>query len=207
MVSFHLFMYFGEKEFICVCLSLHVRGSCIRLIMGLIMHQQSMIWAQTVSSPKNNKKNLSKRLCLRAKYNLSSSLCMKPCCRMFWVHSGCAFLDLEVHCFSASALWACFWFEGPCLASPVLCWLQLFTHFIYLFWTDVFRCDIFAPCILFIYLFCLDLPWMECNPCQEQICVLSKQVLMFIQALQLIIIISIISTIFELPHYWNTVTI
>lgn len=83
-----------------------------------------------------------------------------PCLRMLWSGSSsvCGLWSLSLlvaHCFSASALWACFCFERPCPASPLLCWLQLsffsrnviLTHFIFL---------------------TFDLPWMEHNTIRIQ---------------------------------------
>lgn len=60
-------------------------------------------------------------------------LCVSLACGL-WI-----FPLLEVHCFSASALWACFWFERPFPALPPLCWLRLslFCLFSFSFWLKV----------------------------------------------------------------------
>lgn len=89
-------------------------------------------------------------------------------------------------CFSTLGLFL-IWRALSSLTSFVL--TATFYTFLFIYFGLTFSGVIFllpAFYLIFYLFICLDLPWMECNPCQEQICVLSKQVLMLIQALQLI---------------------
>lgn len=140
-----------KRVFICVfLLSLHIRDSCIRLIMRF-MHQRSMIWAHTASLQQKYK--LSKRLSLRAKYHLSSSLCMKPCCRMFWVNSGCAFWIWR--CTASLLQHSGLVFDVKGLVQSHLFYADCnFWHIWFIYFGPTFSDVViyFSPYILFIYL-------------------------------------------------------